>query len=52
MRLERARHLLLQTESAITDVAVACGFMNCGHFSRAYRTAYGVSPTMQRGRLS
>lgn len=51
MRLERARLLLLQTESAITDVALACGFGNFGHFSRAYRAAYGVSPMMQRGRL-
>lgn len=52
MRLERARLLLLQTESAITEIALACGFENCGHFSRAYRAAYGVSPMMQRGRLT
>ena len=52
MRLERARHLLLQTESAVTEVALACGFENSGHFSRVYRAAYGISPTMQRGRLS
>lgn len=52
MRLERARNLLLQTESAISDVAVACGFLNSAHFSRAYRTAFGISPTMQRGRLT
>ena len=52
MRLERARHLLLQTEAPITEVALACGFENLGHFSRIYRAAYGVSPTMQRGRLS
>ena len=52
MRLERARHLLLQTEGAITEVALACGFENLGHFSRIYRAAYGVSPTMQRGRLN
>ena len=52
MRLERARLLLLQTEAAIADVALACGFVNFAHFSRSYRAAYGVSPMMQRGRLS
>ncbi len=52
MRLERARHLLLQTESAVTEVALACGFENFGHFSRLYRATYGVSPMMQRGRLT
>ncbi|MGB3387827.1 MAG: GlxA family transcriptional regulator, partial [Pseudaminobacter sp.] len=52
MRLERARHLLVQTESAITEVALACGFGNFGHFSRTYRAVYGVSPMMQRGRLT
>lgn len=52
MRLERARHLLLQTECAIAEVALACGFSNCGHFSRVYRAAHGVSPIMQRGRMT
>lgn len=51
MRLERARHLLLQTEASVTEVSLACGFESLGHFSRLYRTAYGVSPTRQRGRL-
>ncbi|UZD90361.1 GlxA family transcriptional regulator [Cognatishimia activa] len=48
MRLERARHLLMQTEASVIDVAIACGFETTGHFSRVYRTAYGVSPSMQR----
>lgn len=51
MRLERARHLLVQTEMSIMDVAVACGFESPGHFSRVYRTAFGCTPMMQRGRL-
>jgi AraC-like DNA-binding protein len=49
MRLERARHLLLQTEMSVIEVAVACGFESPGHFARVYRTAYGVTPMMQRG---
>lgn len=52
MRLERARHLLLQSEAAVTKVALACGFENFGNFSRLYRAAYGMSPMMQRGRLT
>ena len=51
MRLERARHLLIQTEASVTDVAFACGFESAGHFSRVYRAAFGVTPMLQRGRL-
>ncbi len=52
MRLERARHLLVQTEMSIMDVALACGFESSAHFSRVYRTAFGCTPMMQRGKLS
>ncbi len=52
MRLERARNLLLQTEMSAVEVAMACGFENSGHFTRVYRLAYGVTPMMQRGRLT
>lgn len=52
MRLERARSLLLQTEMSILEVAVASGFQSAGHFTRAYRTAYGVTPRGQRARLT
>jgi len=52
MRLERARHLLVQTEMSVADVAAACGFESSGHFSRVYRTAFGITPMMQMSRLS
>jgi len=52
MRLERARHLLLQSEASITEVAMACGFDSPGHFSRVYRSAFGVTPMLQRDRLN
>jgi transcriptional regulator GlxA family with amidase domain len=52
MRLERARHLLVQTENSVVDVALACGFESPGHFARVYRTAFGVTPAVQRGRLA
>lgn len=52
LRLDRARHLLIQTESSIIDVAYACGFESPGHFSRVYRSAFGVTPMAQRSRIS
>lgn len=52
LRLERARHLLVQTELSIIDVAIASGFQSAGHFARVYRAAFGVTPMMQRGKLS
>jgi transcriptional regulator GlxA family with amidase domain len=52
MRLDRARHLLVQTEMSIIEVAIACGFESAGHFSRVYRRAFGCTPMMQRARLN
>lgn len=52
MRLERARNLLVQTESSVTEVALACGFESPGHFSRVYRAAFGITPMLQRSRMS
>lgn len=52
MRLERARNLLIQTEASVTDVAFACGFESPGHFSRVYRTNFGVTPHAQRSKIT
>ncbi len=51
MRLERAQKLLLQTESSVTEVAVACGFESPGHFSRVYRSSFGVTPHAQKNKI-
>lgn len=51
LRLERARHLLLQTEMSVTEIACACGFEATGHFTRVYKAAYGVTPTGQKAKL-
>lgn len=48
LRLERARNLLLQTEMSVTEIAHACGFGSTGHFSRVYRSRFGIPPTRQR----
>lgn len=52
IRLEKARHLLVQTESSVIDISLACGFESSGHFARVYKTAYGQSPSTQRSRLN
>ena len=52
IRLDRARNLLVQTEASVTDVSLACGFENTGHFSRVYKATYGIAPTQQRARIS
>lgn len=51
MRLERAQHLLVQTEQSVIEIALACGFESPGHFTRVYRTAFGVTPSEQRSRM-
>ena len=48
IRLDRARHLLLQSNLPIVEVAVACGFISASHFSKCYRELYGRSPQQER----
>ena len=48
IRLDRARHLLLQSALPVIEVAVACGFISASHFSKCYRGLYGRSPQQER----
>ena len=48
MRLERARQLLRETPLPVLDVAVATGFTSSSQFARAYRRAFGESPSQTR----
>lgn len=50
LRLHRAQNLLVQTEKSVTEVAMACGFENAGHFARLYRVMYGTTPSLQRAK--
>jgi len=52
MRLEKARNLLLQTNSSITEIAFACGYESPGHFSRVYRAAFGITPSLQQTKIT
>ena len=49
LRLGRARNLLTQTDLAIIEVALACGFASPSHFSKCYRAHYGTTPYRERG---
>jgi AraC family transcriptional regulator len=48
MRLERAHQLLHRADSAIGEVAAACGFENHSAFSRAYRQRFGTTAARSR----
>lgn len=51
LRLTRARHLLLQTELSITEVALACGFVSAPHFTNRYKSLFGLPPRAERRML-
>lgn len=48
LRLDRSRHLLLQSNIPIVEVGVACGFVSASHFSKCYRELYSRSPQQER----
>jgi transcriptional regulator GlxA family with amidase domain len=47
-RLERARHLLLQTSIPILSVGIACGFVSASHFSKCYSEHFKRTPSDER----
>lgn len=51
LRLQKARNLLLQTDLKIIDVAVICGFVSAGHFSKVYKHHYKISPSFERSAI-
>jgi AraC-like DNA-binding protein len=48
IRLEKACGLLRLTSNRVSEIAEECGFNSIYHFSRAFRTAYGISPLEYR----
>jgi len=48
MRLERAHELLARPDFNVTDVSMACGFTDPDYFSRCYRKAFGLAPSLER----
>lgn len=50
MRLDRARHLLRDTDLSIVEVSMSAGFSSASHFSTTYRSHFGITPRQERGR--
>ncbi|MBS0274178.1 MAG: helix-turn-helix domain-containing protein [Proteobacteria bacterium] len=50
VRTERAAHLLRNTGSGITEVALDCGFASHAHLCRVFKAHFGVSPSQYRAR--
>ncbi|WP_298188131.1 GlxA family transcriptional regulator [uncultured Pseudomonas sp.] len=48
LRLNRARDLLLRSESQVRDIALLCGFASPAHFSKCYSRLFGHSPRGER----
>jgi AraC-like DNA-binding protein len=48
LRLEKACGLLRLSQNRVTEIAETCGFSSIYSFSRAFHTAYGVSPMAYR----
>lgn len=45
MRLDRARQLLADSRCFVTEAALASGFIQPAHFTRAYRKRFGEAPS-------
>ena len=48
VRLERARTMLARSNLTISQVASACGFADPLYFSRRFRAAHGIAPSLYR----
>ncbi|WP_437224794.1 helix-turn-helix domain-containing protein [Planctomicrobium sp. SH661] len=48
VRLNAARHLLITTESSITEIALRCGFYDQSSFTKLFRRSTGQTPAAYR----
>ena len=48
VRLRFAEWLLSHTSRSITDIALESGFADCAHFSRQFKSHYGMAPSVRR----
>lgn len=47
-RLDKARELVKETKLSITDICYSLGFESIAHFSRSFKSQFGISPTDMR----
>jgi len=50
VRLAAAHTLLMETDLSVGQVSARCGFPRANHFSTAFKTRFGASPTELRAR--
>lgn len=50
LRLRAARGILLTSTETLDAIADQCGFSSLGHFSRAFKSEFGESPSVTRRR--
>lgn len=48
LRMQRAKDLLLASESSITDICMQVGYTSLGSFSKTFRSLVGISPQQFR----
>jgi transcriptional regulator GlxA family with amidase domain len=48
LRLRHGDWLLRNTRRQVTDIALDCGFADASHFTRCYRSAFGIRPSDAR----
>jgi AraC family carnitine catabolism transcriptional activator len=48
LRLTRAQNLLQQTTLSVAEIAASAGFVSFTHFTRVYKTHFGVPPSRDR----
>jgi AraC family transcriptional regulator len=51
LRLEKAVEMMQERSSALIDIAVACGFSSHTHFTKVFRSKFGVLPSQYRRSL-
>jgi len=51
-RLQHASRLIASSNKYMNEIAFECGFENPAHFSRAFKTAFGVSPADHRQKVA
>lgn len=52
LRLQQAALLLNQSQKSVLGVALDVGYQSEAHFSKAFKSAYGMSPSQYRKRVS
>ena len=52
LRVKRAQRLLAETDLAVLEVGVACGFSSSSSFARTFRAHYGYSPRQVRSAIA